>query len=147
MKFKQSKEFKSNLNLDKVLLNLKHQLNSDDFSTEIKSNEIEFQKILRTSTHTGKNVSDAFNLLKSGKFILKDTENNSFLISYYVNVNHLIFFSIIIGVLIGLATGISGIQSTFFSILTSMLIAFLIILIGLFSMKLKMSEIIKFSVF
>ena len=147
MKIKQLNKVKSSLKLDNVIDNLKIQLNSENYSTEIKSNEIEFQKVLVSSTHTGKNVSNAFNLLRNGKFIVNDTESNSFLISCYMNVNHLIFFSILIGILIGLLTGISRIQSIFYSILTGILTALIITLIGLLNMKLKINEIVKFSMF
>lgn len=138
---------KSNRELERVILGLKDQLNKNDFRVELKSNQIFFQKIYRSTTSLRKNKREAFNLLKNGSLEIKKIDNQHLLILYACDINFLLFFSILSASMITFLFGFHWGASMTKTIIIASIMGLSIFRLGRLFLKIQISNIIDRGVF
>jgi hypothetical protein len=80
-------------NLDGIL---KHY----DFKTKASSSNIEFEKIYRSTNNYGDNLREAMKVIRTGKIDLLIKPNDTVIIESVVDLSHLTFMTIFLGLII-----------------------------------------------
>ena len=88
------------------LENLNRILKQYDFKTKANLTNIEFQKTFRSTTNYGDNMREAMKVIRIGQIKLISKPNNILIIKSLVDLSHLTFMTIIVG-LITLLIGLS----------------------------------------
>jgi hypothetical protein len=101
-------------------------------------NRIEFKRIIKNTTHTGNNYTNAMKIFREGEFIIENVDENFIGLRYSVNSEFLIFQSIGFGILIGLF-----VFSIPVSIYLGLSISLLIFIIGYLWIKYRVHIIVK----
>lgn len=111
-------------------------------STEIQSNKIYFKNIRKCSTDLGENKINAIKLLREGEIYFTSISSSEINILLKVNLEYLIFMSVLFGVVIGFIVWFYFGCSLDLALLLLILLSVLVYVIGRFVIKEKMKSLI-----
>lgn len=89
-------------------MNVLAQLKAIECRSEIQENTIHFRRIVRILPRTDPGKTDVFKLLKEGTIEIKEVDKHNYLITWVIKLDTLLFFSIMVGLIIGLFIGFAN---------------------------------------
>ena len=89
-------------------MNVLAQLKAIECRSEIQENIIHFRRIVRILPRTEPGKTDVFKLLKEGNIEIKEVDKHNYLITWVIKLDTLLFFSIMVGLIIGLFIGFAN---------------------------------------
>jgi hypothetical protein len=89
-------------------MNVLAQLKAIECRSEIQENIIHFRRIVRILPRTEPGKADVFKLLKEGYIEIKEVDKHKYLITWVIKLDTLLFFSIVVGLIIGLFIGFAN---------------------------------------
>ena len=98
-------------------MNVMDQLKAIDCRAEIKGNVIHFRRIVRILPRTEPGKTDVFKLLKEGNIEINEVNKHKIFISWSIKLDTLLFFSIVVGLIIGLFIGFANSSFLIFAII------------------------------
>ena len=134
----------SDLFIDSFKKKIQGKLRLFDAQSEIQNDTIKFKRIVRNTTHSGQNKIEALKILREGLIRIEKIDSKRIQIFWEVQLDSLLFLSILIGLVIG---SIAGFASSM--ILISMVIGLgsstIVYFIGCSLIKSEIDEIIETS--
>ena len=113
--------------------------------SEIQNDTIKFKRIVRNTTHSGQNKIEAMKILREGLIRIEKIDSKRIRIFWEVQLDSLLFLSILIGFVIGLIVGFASSM-----ILISMVIGLgsstIVYFIGCSFIKSEIDEIVATSI-
>ncbi len=110
--------------------------------SEIHANKICFKNIRKNSTDSGENKSDALKLLREGEIYFSENSSNEIKISWKINLEYLLFMSVLFGVVVGFIAWFYFGYSLVLGLLLLISLSVLVYIIGCFLIKEKMNSLI-----
>ena len=126
-----------------ILLKLKMFLNNISCRTSLDSERIKFRKIYKSTTHRSENTTAGSQIIRQGEIKLTLLNDDKIKISYFVRLNHIIFMSLIFGLIAGLVQWYFNNTELIISLMIGLIIAFVIFIIGYFYIWFKMNELVR----
>jgi len=106
-----------------------------------------FDKIFKSTTHSGQNKREALNFLRHGVITFSQLSENKIKITYFVLLDGIIFMSILSGFLSGFFISLFTNLEILTSGLTGAIIAIIIFIIGYITFWVKMNELIRLCIY
>lgn len=110
----------------------------------LNNNSIQFERIVRNTTHSGQNKIEASKILRKGFIQIEKNGSHKIQILWEVKLDTLLFLSIMAGLIIGLLTGFTG-SGIVVSIITGLLFSIIVYFIGYAVIKIKIDRIVETS--
>ena len=92
----------SDLFIDSFKKKIQGKLRLFDAQSEIQNDTIKFKRIVRNTTHSGQNKIEALKILREGLIRIEKIDSKRIQIFWEVQLDSLLFLSILIGLVIGL---------------------------------------------
>ncbi len=130
-----------NVDSNRIISNLKFFLNESEARHIVEGNKINFKRIVRRSTHTGSNRYEAMKIFREGTIEVTG-DNNKIIVDSVVQLDALIFMSILMGSMFGFLSKVfvqNGLMKLFLIGLACSLIFYIL---GYFWIRLTIKEII-----
>lgn len=125
-----------------IISNLSLHLSEQNYRTNINLNNLFFHKSIETTTHSGLNRIRAMKVLRNGEIKLSKLDKNQLKIACIVDLDSLIFMSVLLGLSIGIFCRTISYSSYSISILYGVIISIIIYFIGCLNIKGKLDELI-----
>ena len=124
---------------------IQEKLKELEAKSQVRIDTIEFERIVRNTTHSGKNKTEALKILREGFIRIEKKGVHKIQIFWEVKLDTLLFLSIMAGLVIGLVVGLSG-SKIVLSIISGLLFSILAYSIGYAVIKMKIDKIVETSV-
>lgn len=111
--------------------------------SELHANKICFKNIRKNSTDSGENKSDAMKLLREGEIYFSENSSNEIKISWKINLEYLIFMSVMFGVVVGFISWFYFGYSLALGLLLLISLSALVYIIGCFLINEKMNYLVE----
>lgn len=106
-------EFQTDSFKTKILAKLK----AIECRTEMQENVIHFRRIVKILPRTEPGKTDVFKLLKEGNIEINEVDNHKIIISWTIKLDTLLFFSVVVGLIIGLFIGFANSSFLIFAVI------------------------------
>lgn len=135
----------ADLYIESFMKKIQGKLNELEAKSEVKIDTIEFKRIVRNTTHSGKNKIEALKILREGFVRIEKNGSYKIQIFWEVKLETLLFLSIMVGLIIGLLVGLTD-SGIVLSIITGLLFSLIKYFIGYLVIKMKIDRIVETSV-
>jgi hypothetical protein len=98
----------SDLFIDSFKKKIQGKLRLFEAQSEIQNDTIKFKRIVRNTTHSGQNKIEAMKILREGLIRIEKIDSKRIRIFWEVQLDSLVFLSILIGLVIGLIAGFAS---------------------------------------
>ncbi len=135
----------SDLYIDSFQKKIIGRLKNIEATSEIQGNTVLFKRIVRNTTHSGKNKMEALKILREGIIKIEKIDSKHLKIYWEVNLDTIIFLSFLIGLFIGLMVQFAG-SIILISLISGLLFFIISYFIGCSIIKAKIDRIVEESI-
>lgn len=135
----------SDLYLNSLMKKIQLKLRNIEARSEITNDTILFKRIVRSTTHSGENKREAMKILRDGQIRIRKINSNKIEIFWEVELDTLLFLSMVIGLVIGLIAGFAS-SMIIISMIIGSLFSIIAYFIGCSIIKSKIDEIVETSI-
>jgi hypothetical protein len=135
----------SDLYIKSFMKKVQEKLQELDAKSVLNNGTIQFERIVRNTTHSGQNKIEALKILREGFVQIEKNGSHKIQIFWEVKLDTVLFLSIMVGLIIGLIAGFTD-SGIVLSIITGLLFSILVYLIGYSVIKIRIDRIIETSI-
>lgn len=133
LKYSNAIEKKIHGNSDKYIKSfmkkVQEKLQELDAKSELNNGTIQFERIVRNTTHSGQNKIEALKILREGFVRIEENGAHKIQILWEVKLDTLLFLSIMVGLIVGLIVGFTD-SGIVLSIITGLLFSIITYFVG-----------------
>ena len=134
----------SDLYIKSFIKKVQGKLRELEAKSVLNNDTIQFERIVRNTTHSGQNKIEALKILREGFVRIEKNGSHKIKIFWEVKLDTLLFLSVMVGLIIGLVTGFAG-SGIALSIITGLLFSIIAYFIGYSVVKIRIDQIVETS--